>query len=418
VEDEFEVQFNEAVRRLSLSESAYSEVLPSSPTIAERLDIILENHKSVKARELLLRAVLKFDYDLTEYDRKNDQRSYDIQLLEIVKKIASDMVPALPGEEQKRASDMIQNLKESPWLFFHLNKTGNSIADFFKKTEQFTKGENELLSPKQMDLMEFVGRTHDICKLLGSLNAQIDPDHEIIYREIIGKHLEGKAFVTHDGRKIVFEAEDVRFIIGVVGLHEDIYREEGFAHQAESLKKENNPQDIEVAIARGRTILHFVDIFGDAVKFQDGSLRIVDQDAFQTRFIDLFRRHIKLPIVSTETKLTMVDGEVKEEQFFTEWFLGKVFRPQWGEHGVSGLTWTFEILRDEWGINVDPALIPAVQDGIIQVLKEAEAAIEGVRGGDPKYRYQQGVDPEEVQVQLTSNLEKIQHSLSALMTNF
>jgi len=411
---EFENNFKYEVKYLSLGENAYREVLQSSPTVNERLSILQSDPKNVEARQQMLRAVLRLDYVLTEKDQNNDQRSYDLQLVEEVKQIALDMVQTLPAEKQADALKFINNLGESPWLFFHLDRTGKSIVDFFENTKQVIKGENVLLTTRQINLMEFVGRTHDIGKLLGSLNAQIDPDHEIIYREIIGKHLEGKTFITHNGRKIVCEAEDVRFIIGVVGLHEDIWREEDFAHQAESLKKENNPQDIEVAIARGRTILHFVDIFGDAVRFQDGAMRIVDKDAFQARFVDLFRRHIKLPIICTKTKIITVDGKDNQVLFFVEWFLGKVFRPQWGEHGVAGLTWTFGILRDEWGINIGSGLIPAVQDGVIQVLEEAEAAIIGVKKNYPGYRYQEGINPQDLQEELSSKLEQIKNSISAI----
>ncbi|KKT39955.1 hypothetical protein A3K29_03770 [Candidatus Collierbacteria bacterium RIFOXYB2_FULL_46_14] len=414
MQEEFEKKFDYEVIYLGQSENSYREDCASSPSIKERLAKLLENTNNRKARELMLRAVLRLDYVLTESDSKNDKRSYDIQLIETVRQIATDMVQVLPVGDQEGARKFIGNLDKSPWLFSHLDETGHSIADFFENTRQVTTGENELLSSRQMELMEFVGRTHDVCKLLGGLNAQIDPDHEIIYREIIGRHLEGKTFTTKSGHTIVFDKDDVDFIKGVVELHEDIYREEGFAHQAESLKKENNSRDLEVAIARGRTILHFVDIFGDAVRFQDGVLKIVDQKAFEKRFIDLFRRHIKLPIVSTDTKIITVDGIDQEKTFITDWSLGKVFRPQWGEHGVAGLTWTFGLLKDEWGINVDPALIPAVQNGIIQVLEEAVDAIEGVRRGDPKYHYQQGVIPEKVQAQFTIDLEKLKLSLTAL----
>ncbi len=411
---EFENKFEEEVIYLGLGEKAYLETLQSSPTIKERLRILHADPKNVEARQRMLRAVLRLDYVLTEKDQQNDKRSYDVLLVEEVRQIALDMVQALPAEKQEEALQFIKILDESPWLYFHLDRTGKSIVDFFENTKQAINGESVLLTARQIDLMEFVGRTHDIGKLLGSLNAQIDPDHEIIYREIIGKHLEGKTFVTHDGRKIVFSANDVQFITGVVSLHEDNWREEGFAHQAEFLRKSNDIRNPEVAPARGRSILHFIDIFGDAVRFQDGTLKIVDEKAFEKRFIDLFRRHIKLPIVSSETKLVAVDGELKEEKFFTDWSLGKVLRPQWGEHGVAGLTWTFGILKEEWGIDIDPGLIPAVQEGIVRVLREAEAAIKGVRQKNPKYSYKQVTDPETIQDELTLDLEKIQHSLSAL----
>jgi hypothetical protein len=96
------------------------------------------------------------------------------------------------------------------------------------------------------------------------------------------------------------------------------------------------------------------------VRFDRGELKIVNEDAFEARFIDLFKRHIKLPI--------------------GDWAKGKVFRPQWGLYGVAGLTSTFRILKDEWGINVDPNLTISVQDGITGVLKAAENTIIELQG--------------------------------------
>ena len=80
----------------------------------------------------MLRAVLRLDYVLTEKDQNNDQRSYDLQLVEEVKQIALDMVQTLPAEKQADALKFINNLGESPWLFFHLDRTGKSIVDFFE----------------------------------------------------------------------------------------------------------------------------------------------------------------------------------------------------------------------------------------------------------------------------------------------
>ncbi|OGG06847.1 hypothetical protein A2872_00475 [Candidatus Gottesmanbacteria bacterium RIFCSPHIGHO2_01_FULL_42_12] len=58
------------------------------------------------------------------------------------------------------------------------------------------------------------------------------------------------------------------------------------------------------------------------------------------------------------------------------WKIGKVFRPQWGLHGVAGLTWTFHALSDLWQLKIDPNLVSRVQGGIFEVLDDAIAVID------------------------------------------
>ncbi len=324
----------------------------------DRQEKLIENPKNVKSRENMLKSLEVLKKRLVEFDEdeENNEESYDRYLVREISGIGFESLLLIEDEvERKNTQDFLL----TGLLQGHLEEVGDSAHEFGKNIP------DELLDKRKKILMVFAGKTHDICKLLGTMNAQIDPDHEIIYKEIIGPHLVGKKFV-HEGETIVFNQDDVDFITSLVGFHEDIHREKYFASKAESLKKDTPLKEPEKSVQRARTIFHCLDIYGSAIGFENGKLKILNQKNFKSRFIDLFQRHIKLPLKSTTE-----NG--------INWSMGKVFRPEWGEHGVIGLTHTFELLQ-EWGVKVDPELVSAVENGILEVLNKAENAIENSNG--------------------------------------
>ncbi|QQG42125.1 MAG: hypothetical protein HYV90_02305 [Candidatus Woesebacteria bacterium] len=384
-----EIKVDDRLKYLSFGKDAYYNEFTYQPdeTPDIRLDIFLKDPARVKERGKMLDNIDTLDRRLGDPEtlKLTGEESFDKQLIKTVKQVAVS---------SGASPDFINSLDKPGMLFAHQKEIGDSGVALFQQIEEVV-GPGRILSSRQVILMEFADRTHDTFKLLGSMNAQIDPDHEVVYRKIMGKHLEGKAFIPTKGDPIVFTAEDVKFITSVVGFHEDIWREESFAKQANFLKQSNDVNSPEVAVARARTVLHVIDIFGNAVRFESGVLKIVNAEAFQARFVDLFTRHISLPLV-TNGDTTLID-----------WSRGKVFRPSWGLHGVAGLTWTFGILKDEWGIDVDPNLNLSVQNGILGVLKEAERAITETQAGTSKYRSTN--DPE-----LSAKLTVIQNTITKL----
>jgi len=373
---------------LGFSAAAYDNENPMYEDGHRPLDRIAKLNPT--AREQMTRNV-------TEFDDAMSQADINVDIAIEMKKIIRDMrirqarefgIPnnATPGQinelEKKRFKSLkfLYNLGRNGGLFEHLDETRQSAVHFFNGLkDQLNSGKyGELLTPKQVELIEFVAATHDLPKLLGDLNAQTDCDHEIIYREILSKHLKGHFFMTSSGEKITIDEDDVIFVTEVVGMHEDIWREKTFAAQVDSLTTplaEDPKARLEQQIKRGRMLFHIIDIFGAALQFNaEGQLVIQDMQAFQLRFVDLFRRHLNLPIKA-------LSGNKKEE----DWQRGKVLRPQWGLEGVSGLNGTFRALKDGWGIDVSPELIKDVAQQILNVLTEAEVAAQDALDGGTRF---------------------------------
>lgn len=350
---------------LGLGEEAYKDGFDYArgDAIVDRIRLLLKDVPG--SNEARARMAMNVDELGRRLAEKSETEQFDEFLKNTIKQILLDVSPP---ENRIEVEKLLAFMETKGQLFPHLNETGDSSVAFFGNIDNILSENSEagLFKKRHVDLMEFVARTHDLPKLLGGLNAQIDPDHEVIYREVICKHLVGKNFKTARGEVIIFDQADVDFIKQVAGKHEDIWREGQFAKQVKSLEKPISATNgkietvaEEVYVERARCIFHFLDIFGNAVRFDNNVLTIVDSEAFKARFIDLYQRHIKLPIVTTESGIV-------------DWTKGKVNRAEWGLHGVTGLTWTFEAL-ESWGVKVDPELIIKVQEGIMGVLKQAKS---------------------------------------------
>ncbi len=358
--DESEVNGSEFY--LGLGESAYDDEFDyaKGETIADRIEQLLKDIPGSKeARKKMTANVKRLGEKLAEAD---EAVFFDDFLKQTIKNIVLEAAEG--AEEKRKTSDFFVFLESKGQLFAHLDETGGSSVAFFDSIKQIiSKDNNEggLLGERQVDLLEFIALTHDLPKLLGGLNAQIDPDHEVIYREVIGKYMLGKKFKTKRGEIITFGEEDVKFVKQVAGAHEDIWREDQFARQTKSLEKSSQASE-ETYVDRARCLFHFLDIFGNAVRFDERKvLTIVDREAFKARFIDLYQRHIKLPISPRDER-------------DIDWTKGKVNRAEWGLHGVAGLTWTFKAL-ESWGVKVDANLVKEVQGGILEVLKKAKSSL-------------------------------------------
>jgi len=403
---------DEELLYLGFGEEAYHNTDPmyedgNRPT--DRLHSLLQSSENRAARHQMMLNLALFEEGLQR--AKKGEVDLAIEIKKIIRDLRINQARALkePGQAKERFRQLkfLYNLGHNGGLFEHLDEAHGTASRFFTEIgpHLYSEKRGRLLTARQTYLMEFVAATHDLPKLLGDLNAQIDPDHEVIYQQIIGKYAEGHYFIASNGQKITLTAEDVQFITGVVGMHEDIWREETFAQQVSSFEHEIDPAiDLNEAIERGRMIFHFVDIFGNALEFNEHrELMIKDEAAFEARFIDLFRRHLQMPI--------KVEGGPKSQ----DWTRGKVFRPQWGLEGVAGLTHTFTALFEGWGIKINPTLIQKVEAGIAQVLNEALIAANEVldHKSDTAYSYaiknQQTYSPEE----LTSKKQTLETELRA-----
>lgn len=407
-----EILVSDRVRFLTFSESDYlngiSYSREDSPTT--RIDNLISKKENLEARAQMAINIGLLEKGLQVLDKEGSFDRYDYRLKALFLGIAL---------ESKNANlAFLKGLYQHGELFQHLDEVNETVANISSGLSKNLSSERgKLLTERQLLLMEFTGSTHDLPKLLGSMNAQIDSDHEVIYRKIIGKHLVGKSFVASNGETIVFEAKDVDFITGLSGFHEDIWREKAFSEQHNSFKEEfdpDKPENLDKAVERARMIFHFEDIFGNAIGFNDLDELCVKDDeksekAFQDRFIDLFRRHIQLPI-------QIAGGEKKDN-----WSRGKVFRPEWGLNGVAGLIQTFSQLDSGWGVKVNPELIKKVQGAIEQVLKEAlTAAYDALENEETKYEFVKlkEVNESATEEELRKLLMERQEILTATLNKF
>ncbi|MEP7166662.1 MAG: hypothetical protein ABI758_01635 [Candidatus Woesebacteria bacterium] len=283
--------------------------------------------------------------------------------------VSEDFVEALTGlciqiqldvlddEGDKVFIELIAN--ENGGLLAHLQETAAAARDM---SARFRELHVSVLSNRQMLLLsEAAAPLHDVIKLLGSPNAQIEADHEHVMAEIFEKIAVGKRIVAlGQGDEQILTTEDVRFLAGIVGKHEDVYREEEFAAFTQSFKQEMGTNiDDPIAIERGRMLFHLIDLFGRATDItKEGEFVIVDQEKFKDRYVNLFRRHIKLPI-----------------QGSFDWSKGKMFRPLWGLYAEHSVKETLFALG-EYGITVRPETIDRIVGSIQNVLVEAKIAIE------------------------------------------
>ncbi len=400
-------------RFLGFKESDYLNGIFYSPedSPTTRIDKLISIKENFEAREQMAINIGLLERGLEVLDKEESFDRYDLRLKALFLGIAL---------ESKNANLVfLKGLYKPGELFQHLDEVNQTVTSISSGLSKYLNSHErgQLLTERQLLLMEFSGSTHDLPKLLGSMNAQIDSDHEVIYRKIIGKHLLGKSFVASNKETVIFSAEDVRFIIGLSGFHEDIWREKAFSEQHNSLKEKfepDKPENLNKAVERARMIFHFEDIFGNSIGFNEqGELCIKDDEksdkAFQDRFVDLFRRHIQLPI-------QIIGGDKKDN-----WSRGKVLRPEWGLNGVAGLVQTFTELQSGWGIKVHPDLIKKVQGAIEQVLKEALAAAEdALKNPETKYEFVKlkEVDEKATEADLRKLLLERQGILTATLNQF
>lgn len=178
-------------------------------------------------------------------------------------------------------------------------------------------GDTLHLSKRQQELLiNFVGPLHDLLKLLGDFdsNMQAVPDHEEFVAYIV------KQF----GKKFGLSDEDVAFISELVGDHENIFKEknrDGFISSKDPLLE-------------GKAVFFVSDVLTNVFSFTevDGQKSLVMKEAeLKSRFEDLAFRHMD-----------------KIE--------GKVFRPEWIPFALTDVEAFLRHLSNH-SIQVDPSIL-------------------------------------------------------------
>lgn len=200
------------------------------------------------------------------------------------------------------------------------NRPAGGLGRHLKEVEEFpteflfdSQGESRfpsVISTRETQLfVNVIAPMHDVLKFLGTYDAQVTPDHEIMIKKLVTDHFTGK-HVKLAGKQETLTQEDTAFIAGIVGDHENIYKEEGRANFINS----------DSRLERAKALFFVADTLTGAIRLNNDGSFSIDRDQLRTRFTDLYFRHIDLE-------------------------KGKVFRPQWGESSIGDLLSTITTLE-------------------------------------------------------------------------
>ncbi len=417
-----------------------------------RIQKLIDNPKSLKERENMSANFAKLRQRLDALTVEQRQQSFPVLLREIVLQIKQEEIDAVLDESeravQQNSFDFLKT--KSGGLISHLSETKQAssnmveamlqtnsaaIAEFEASDKSGTPPRKfeEFMSHRQSELLRLVvAETHDLLKFMGNPPGHIDSDHEhmlqfIIEKYAVGMRVDGLGSATGDDEDAsLVTSEDAKYIGGVIGFHEDIWREKVFAEKVDTALH-GETSSVEGQIDRTIGLFHIIDLFGNSLSLNqgDGGLPRLDittenEKAFVDRFIDLFRRHINMPVGED---FDPRDPLTKEKN----WTRGKVTRPEWGPQAVEAITAVFTSLEEGSLLAVDNKIFAYVIEGVKMVL--AEAAMDGamevqalkakgelIRGKkvlDVEEKNRRASEIEQVVVRLMEALEKLNHDFSS-----
>lgn len=178
-------------------------------------------------------------------------------------------------------------------------------AGMFARTLLLNSGESRfpgILSAQQAQLLaEVITPIHDILKYLGTVEAQISTDHQVMIATLVQECFVDKTVILN-GVPVSITSDMAELIANVVGNHENLFVEEGRREFIES----KEPAE------RMKAVFFVVDTLTDTLKQDEkGSWQFVPASIWQ-RLGNLYFRHID-PVE------------------------GKVYRPEWGEISFADL---------------------------------------------------------------------------------
>lgn len=210
-------------------------------------------------------------------------------------------------------------------LFGTLATHLNDVADSVKLLTDIV--DDDFLSKREKQLLiEVVAPTHDLFKLLGGKEGQKMSDHEEIAAYVLKKYLPKMGYSNPD---------EVAFVVGVVGDHENIFKEEGRRGFMAS----------DSHIERAKAIFFLADTLTGVVEVEDGKMT-VDQKQLEKRFGDLYFRHMDLEV-------------------------GKVFRPEWGVFAVGDYAEFLKVLAERGGLTGERGVITKIIESALRAIDRA-----------------------------------------------
>jgi len=112
-------------------------------------------------------------------------------------------------------------------LLAHLQAVSEFAREFILEDGNSSRFPQLLTDREALLIAHVAAPLHDLMKYLGTHQAQIIPDHEIMAAELVRRHFEGKRLALPDGSEITFTHEDCTFLSSLIGDHENIEKETG-----------------------------------------------------------------------------------------------------------------------------------------------------------------------------------------------
>lgn len=298
-----------------------SEIREQLESFSE-IDTTTDHGRKVKeAREKMWLMVGEFLDEVKDFDGDVDQlkervKAFFVLKNDYAKKIASE------GWEEKVDS-----------LPFHLKE----VEEFGRRLlfDGSKSRFGEVLSDRHARLLvEVVAPFHDIFKFFGSVDAQIMRDHEVVGAKLMERMLKKTKL---NGDSDYLSEEDIRFVVGVIGDHENIYKEEGRREMIHS----KDP------VERAKGIFFVMDVLTNCFVVEElAQGRVVlDEEKLKARFSDLYYRHV---------------DKVR----------GKTFRPEWGLYAIGDLFEVFEVMENR-GLIFDEGVREKIINQAKKALKQA-----------------------------------------------
>lgn len=293
-----------------LGEDAYKRYAPSPPN---------DPDYAIQKIRAVFGAVSETDNSAARADRAQMWERYS-ELCELLRHSSLPVVETVHRFVMEKNPLAAREMGIEPaGLGLHLREITAFAREFLLDGERSRF--SRLLSDRQAQLLaEVAAPLHDALKYLGAYRAQVMPDHEVMTAELVRRCCEDKRVSMRDGTLKTLRPEDLEFIASVIGDHENIEKELGRSQRVRS----SDPID------RAKALFTVADVLTGAIVREGQGWRF-DQAQLDTRFVDLYFRHI---------------DPVK----------GKIFRPEWGLHAIEDLTATLNEMVERHGARIEGSL--------------------------------------------------------------
>ncbi len=344
---------NEKARKIAGDEEIELFIFSRDLTdFAQKCQIIADN-ETFEGREVFYNNLSKFNDNMEAMVAEHaGDKEHAVEIVWNAIKAAVELNPFAPSLEK------------------HLNEVKATCATLKELVAAHPDADgNPYLTPEEMKLMvDYVAPLHDILKLLGAPNVQAIPDHEVFAGYIVNTYFE----------KLGFTPQEVAFIAGVIGNHENIFKE----------KERDKYSSSEKSVDRGVALFFIADGLTGVVSEENGVIKL-DPAQLDERFGKLYVNHM-----DPETRKVALP------------------RPEWGFSTVKDYLATFDTLEAKYGFKFDPGARKMLIDSAVKAI-DTTLGNNGKRKEEASNKKPLMTDPELINLMKTrSALKKIGRELA------